>query len=207
MVNAATDSTSTVCEADGSQSAHASQLANAGCPGLRGGPGCRRPRRGRATWPRSTSRWSPTTAWSCCGPSTPGDATPTWCGILTDPSFPGWAAIIEGGRDLHLGDLDPERPDRRQHVPRVGVLGPGGHPGDPARRRPRPPPAGRSAHPGDGRRPRRPASPTPRGSFPTPAGPYQVAWRTNRTGLEPVGHRPAQRRRPVHLPRCRPRRE
>ena len=48
-----------------------------------------RPRRiadgGGATSPRSTSRWSPTTGWSCCGPCTPAGATPTWCGSSPTP--------------------------------------------------------------------------------------------------------------------------
>ena len=79
------------------QSPHSSQLANAVALAYGVVPGGGRAGGGRTTSPRSTSRSSPTTGWSCCAPSTPGAATPTWCRLLTDTSFPGWAAIIKAG--------------------------------------------------------------------------------------------------------------
>ena len=54
-----------------------------------------------------------------------------------------------GRRDLHLGGMEAERPDRRLHVARLGLLRPGGHAGDPPRGEPRG--AGRRRHgPGGG---------------------------------------------------------
>ena len=64
------------------------------------------------------------------------------------PVLPRVGGHHQGGGDLHLGDLDPERPDRRQHVPRMGLLGPGRHPGGPARRGAHRSAAGRAVHPG-----------------------------------------------------------
>ena len=82
---------------DGQQSAHVVAAGQRGRPGLRGGPpgpGCRGGGLcGLARHPPS----SRTTAWSCCGPSTPAGGMPTWSGSSPTRSFPGWAVIIEAG--------------------------------------------------------------------------------------------------------------
>ena len=49
-----------------------------------------------------------------------------------------------GRRDLHLGGMEAERPHRRLHVARLGLLGAGRHAGDPPRGEPRA--AGRRRH-------------------------------------------------------------
>ena len=101
---------------------------------------------------------------------------------LTDTSIPGWAHIVAGRRDLHLGGLEAERPHRGLHVPRLGLLRAGRHAGDPAGRVAswRPAPTARSAPPCARRRP---GSTAPRGRCPTVAGPLQVSWQRRGAGM------------------------
>ena len=144
-------------------------------------PPARSPRWG-PTWPASGSRCSPTTAWSCCGPCTP----PARRRSGPHPHqhvVPRLGRIIAAGRNVHLGDLGAERRYRRQHVPRLGLLGPGGHPGGPARRvQPEGSGSGRPAHPACSVT--APAGGPVRvsGSCPSPAGAFSVRGTCTRWG-------------------------
>ena len=114
-------------EANGAPSSHASQEANALALAYDVVPESDRAAVWAPTWPVSASRSVPTTASSSCAVWPTPSCGKTWCGCSTDTSQPGMGPHRGRRRDLHLGDLDPERPDRRLAVARLGLLRPGGH--------------------------------------------------------------------------------
>ena len=170
-------------DANGAQSTHASQEANALAlaygvvPAARRGGGGRlrgQPRHRRRAQPRARAAARPGR----------GGLPDAMVRTLTDPSIPGWAHIVAGGRDLHLGDVDAERPDRGLHVARLGLVRAGRHAGDPARG------VAHGARPrrhGPGRRGAAVGRPgAGAGSVPTIAGPVAVSWQ-RRGGGHGVG--------------------
>ena len=104
--------------------------------GLRRGPGGRRgdgrrlrdePRHRRRTQPRPRAH-------ACPG----GGGPPRGHGADAHRHLHPWLGPHRGGRrDLHLGGMEAERPHRRLHVARLGLLRAGGHAGDPPRGEPR----------------------------------------------------------------------
>ena len=152
-------------------------------PGLRGGPG----RRSRRRWPSDVASLDisvkPDRGLELLRALHAGGRDADVVRLLTDPSFPGWAAIIKAGGTFTWETWTPSDliGDSMSHgwgssaLVAIQEVLLGAVPTAP-RRTGRPPWSPSPLHPA--------ASALPRGSFPTPAGKFTVDWRTSSAGRQ-----------------------